>query len=259
MRNWLLFPAIFLAACGTDDTDTDTDVVDTDDTDVEADEANDLVGVWVDNYHSVSEVTATAWTSYGLVFTITAWDDEARWIVASNAPDDPYNPGKWSRFDWAVVDDATWYCQTAFSAATEAEALATPAADATNLASGCGGFGWSGLRPVLAEISGTWTDNWGGGHRVDAWAWESGDATFDIEETDTAARWVAARNGDANAYNPGKYSVFEWMVDGTDVFYCQSSYDAADLAAAIAAKKADRADLDAGCGGFGWSTLEAAK
>ena len=40
------------------------------------------------------------------------------------------------------------------------------------------------------------------------------------------------------------------------MYYCQSTYDAADEAAAESAVSADSSDLDAGCGGFSWSQLK---
>jgi hypothetical protein len=65
-----------------------------------------------------------------------------------------------------------------------------------------------------------------------------------------------ARNDATNAFNPGLFSRFEWVMAGTDLYYCQAVFDAADEAAALSAARPDRATPAAsGCGGFPWSLL----
>ena len=84
-----------------------------------------------------------------LVPDISTYDDATSFLVAQNAATNTYNPGLWSRFDWTWHEGRYWYCQSAYDAASEADALATPAADpADPPAGGCGGWPWSGLDPV---------------------------------------------------------------------------------------------------------------
>jgi hypothetical protein len=146
-----------------------------------------------------------------------------------------------------------YYCQAAYDAANESDAMAA-AADATDLAAGCGGFGWSILRGSLA-ISGDYDDNWGGSHSINAFSWTSGSSSYDISQYDNDAGWIVAQNGSTNSWNAGLWSKFEWTMDSNQVlYYCQSAYDAASETVAMAAA-ADANDLTGGCGGFGWSIL----
>ena len=69
--------------------------------------------------------------------------------MAQNGPDNSYNPSLWSRFDWTYDDTgALYYCQSAYNAATQAEAAAAsePDASAPGLG-GCGSFLWTALTP----------------------------------------------------------------------------------------------------------------
>ena len=77
------------------------------------------------------------------------FDNDANYLIGQNDAVASYAPEKWSRYDWTVDGDGTlWYCNTAYDAETEADALATPAADATDpAAGGCGTFAWSSLTP----------------------------------------------------------------------------------------------------------------
>lgn len=112
-----------------------------------------IIGSWTDPFGGTHTIDASSWTQdygYGdpLVFHITDYDNAGTWLVAQNDVANSYNPELWSRFDWAWDGAALYYCQTAFAAASEAEALATPAPDATDPgASGCGGFPWTALSP----------------------------------------------------------------------------------------------------------------
>ena len=248
---------------GTDDTaDTGPDDTDTGDTGDTAPPAGiAIIGDWVDNWGGTHNVSDTEWRSDGSLFEISAYvnGDEANsgagYAIAQNGADNSWNPGMWSRFDWGWSDGELLYCQTAYAAATEADALATPAADLSSPASGCGGFSWSVLRAPF-PLTGGWDDSWGGTHAIDAFTWASGDATFSIAEVDAAAGWAVAQNGADNGWNPELWSRFEWTQDGAGaVWYCQAVYDAATEAEARAAAPADAADLLSGCGGFSWTEL----
>jgi hypothetical protein len=104
-------------------------------------------GDWNDNWGGTHSIDAFAWISGTSRFDITDVDDAAGWLVAQNAATNDWSPGLWSRFDWTWGTDGTfWYCQTAYAADTEADALATPAADPADPGTtGCGGFSWTAM------------------------------------------------------------------------------------------------------------------
>jgi hypothetical protein len=145
-------PFLFLlAACnGDDDTDvSDTDEPadtdpngDTDDTDVEELE---IRGTWDDSWGGSHTIDETTWVSGSSVFHVTSYDNEADVLIAENDAANEWNGGLWSRYDWTWSGTQLYYCQTAYGAASEAEAEGTPRADDTDLAAGCGGFGWTEL------------------------------------------------------------------------------------------------------------------
>jgi len=111
------------------------------------------------------------------------------------------------------------------------------------------------------DVEGNYLDSWGTFHVVTEASWTTGvypDASvYDITSWDTDADQLVARNADTNAWNPGLYSRFDWWTsDAGDLYYCQAAYDAASEADAQAAATPDSADLDTGCGGFGWTMLD---
>ena len=110
-------------------------------------------------------------------------------------------------------------------------------------------------------IAGTYTDEWGVDHTIDASSWVQvstyGTLVFAVLSFDNAAESLVAQNGSSNAFNPDLYSRFDW-VDGADgdLFYCQTAFDAATEEAAEATPRADDSDpANAGCGGFAWTNL----
>ena len=269
---------VLLAACGTketsDDTATTGDDTSTDTGDTATDTAQDtggddtsdtgedtaapadlaIAGEWVDNWFGSHTITNSLWTSGGQTIALTDYDNAARVVVGQNGAANDWNPGLWSRFDWTWdVNGQLWACQTAYDAASEADAWATPPADSVDLGAGCGGFAWTMLRAPLA-ISDRYDDSWGGFHVVDAFNWSDGwGNVFHIWTTTEDA--VVAQNDGANSYNPGLWSRFTWTRDDAGaLYYCQSAYDAATLADA-AASTADARSLDAGCGGFSWTEI----
>jgi hypothetical protein len=234
---------------GDTDTDTDTDTAPADDI--------AIAGDWADSWGGTHAVSNEAWRSGGSTFVIATYDNAAGMAVAQNGVDNEWNPGLWSRFDWTWTDDgALYYCQTAYDAASQEAAAATPAADATNLSSGCGGFSWTELRPTLS-ITGAWTDAWGSAHVINAFRWSIDAAFFEVSQSDDAAGWLVAQNALSNTWNPGLWSRFDWAWDAEGgLWYCQTTFDGATEADALAAPAADATDPAAGgCGSFPWTSM----
>ena len=77
---------------------------------------------------------------------VTQFDNDANYIVGQNDSVNSYAPDKWSRYDWTVDAEGTlWYCNTAYDAETEEDALAASADASDPATSGCGTFPWSSL------------------------------------------------------------------------------------------------------------------
>lgn len=119
-------------------------------------EGLEIAGQWLEEFapgmgivHTIDEALWEQAADFGTaIFHVSAYDDEARWVVAQGDLANEFSPGLWSRFDWAWDGDALYYCTAVFDAATEADALAVPPSDAGDLAAGCGGFPWSPLVPL---------------------------------------------------------------------------------------------------------------
>jgi hypothetical protein len=106
------------------------------------------------------------------------------------------------------------------------------------------------------SIHGVYVDNFGGLQAVSTPFWVSGNLVFGICSIDNTQHFLIARNSLRNAFNPGKYSRFEWTTFGNRLWYCQSVFDAASASAAASAARADPSDpVNKGCGTFAWSTL----
>lgn len=110
-----------------------------------------LVGTWVDPFATEHVISMTQWTQTlnGMtsVFDILTFDTDSKVIIAENAADNMFAPGKFSRFDWTQVDDRLFFCQSAFDKDTAEDAADSPSADPTDpTTGGCGGmFPWSEL------------------------------------------------------------------------------------------------------------------
>ena len=108
--------------------------------------------------------------------------------------------------------------------ASEQDAIDFPAADASDMETGCNGFSWSEMRALL-DIQGSYTDNWGSSHTVDAWKWSMGDSDFHVSVSDNSGNWLVAQNASDNAWNPDLWSKFEWAWDSeNNLYYCQTAY-----------------------------------
>jgi hypothetical protein len=111
------------------------------------------------------------------------------------------------------------------------------------------------------DITGTYTDAFGGRHVITREAWTqsyegSADLVFHLTKWDEAAHRVVGQNDAANAFGGGQWSRFDWASKAAVLYICQTRYDAASEAEALAATAADAADPTAGgCGGFPWTAL----
>lgn len=111
----------------------------------------DIVGSYTDDYKLAHEVTLTGWDSYdaGTPCAFSQYDNDAMWAVCQNDAKAEYFASLWSKYQWAYNDaDELVYCQTAFNAKDEAEALSTPMLDTTDTSKGCGTSPWSILTPT---------------------------------------------------------------------------------------------------------------
>ena len=104
------------------------------------------------------------------------------------------------------------------------------------------------------EIVGDYVDDYMSEHSIDETEWLNAGSRYAVVEWDNDAGYVLAQNDEANEYNPGLYSRFDWTWDGEQLYYCQSVYDGPDLDAARSGG-ADASDLATGCGMFPWSSL----
>jgi hypothetical protein len=221
-------------------------------------ELDTIPGSFVDNWNGTHTINAGQWTNGLSRYHLVKLKGSASYLIALNGSDNAWNPGKYSRFDWTkAADGALYYCQSAYDKATAAEAEAVTAADPADPANGgCGGFAWSRLTAFSALI-GNFVDNWQSTHTIDATRWVNGQSRYEITMIDTGAKYLLARNGSGNTYNPGQYSRFDWTISDGETYYCQIAYDKSTQAEAEAVTSADTGNLSAGCAGFGWSKLNA--
>lgn len=248
-----------VTGCNPDDTEP-TDQTDDSDSEGNHDDVP-FGGDWVDAYNGTHSISNDDWAMGDSLFTFLEVDATEGVIIAENDAGNEYNPGLFTRFDWVVVDDQPWFCQTAYDAADADAARDTAAADASDPANGgCNTFAWSRLYVPL-DIRGDWTDNFGGTHSVREWTWNMGETgTFHVSAYSNDDRVIIAQNDAANQYNADLWSRFDWTEQEGLVYFCQTAYAAATKAEAEATEAADPTDpATTGCGGFSWSSLTEAQ
>ncbi len=239
------------------------------------DEPLAIIGNYDDSWSMHHDITQTSWVQSGYgtpsVFHISQFNNTNQVLITQNDHQNTYNPGLWSRFDWTWADSGTrtqtsYYCQTAYDAASEQAALDTARADDSDLATGCGGNAWSSLTPgdAFPMIMGDFTDDYSMAHAISETSWTQsgfGDPSiFTFTQIDNQIQTLIAQNDSANPYNPDLWSRFDWTwnldaTNGWELYICQTTYDAASEQAALDTARADDSNLATGCGGFGWSKL----
>ena len=119
--------------------------------------------------------------------------------------------------------------------------------------------GDTGVEPLA--IAGSYVDVFGSEQEISDTSWTTtypgyAPDVFHIDRYDNTAQFVVAQNDAANTFSPELYSRFDWAFVGADLYYCQSTFDAASAAEAEAATAADPSDPGvSGCGGFSWTLL----
>lgn len=204
------------------------------------------------------------WAPADRTHTLERYDNAAQYLVAQNAPDDDFNPDKWSRFDWTWGEDGTLYwCQSAFGADTADDAEGVETADRTDPAtSGCGGsFPWSAFSADQGPIAlaGVWESADAVIYDLsdESGAWTVGADAFALASYDNGAGYAIAQNGSENETDPELWSRFDWTWDDTGALYlCHTTGDAVDAEAAEAEAAPNRTDpADDGCGDGPWTAL----
>ena len=112
-----------------------------------------IAGQYTDIYGTTHSIDDALWQQQYAgyppsIFAIIDYNNAEQHVIAQNDAANSYFPGLWSRLDWVEHEGHLYYCQTAYSAASESEAVDTPRGDDSDpAAGGCGGFPWTDLTP----------------------------------------------------------------------------------------------------------------
>lgn len=165
--------------------------------------------------------------------------------------------------DDTTGDDTTSSGSTTTATSSGSASTATGSTTASSSGSGTSSSssssssGTGGASPLA--INGTYVDNfmsdWTIADDVITIGFGADDSKFNVAQYDNATFVVAAQNDAANTYFPNDFSRFDWTFSNTDLYVCQTAYNAPTLAAALATPAADSTDLATGCGGNPWSWL----
>ncbi|MFO7736386.1 MAG: hypothetical protein R6W70_09275 [bacterium] len=102
------------------------------------------------------------------------------------------------------------------------------------------------------EITGRWTDSYGGMHHISKERWHQGWGVFTIEEYNNSDRYVIAVAEEALG---GAYNRFDWTEEEGQLFFCNIEYEAQSIEEALENENSDPNDLESGCNDFSWSAL----
>jgi hypothetical protein len=241
------------------DTEVDTDVTDITDTDTTPLPAPELAGAWQDNRGLNHQIDAVAWVTGSVVFEIVSFDDDEQLIIARNSDDNPNDPGKFSRIDWTTDGGYYWFCQTVGNAESADDASSAPSADADAPSMmGCDGSPWARMIPLA--IAGAYVnkddDDITLDFTQDVIAELNDDEDYVLEfhlsRYDNDDRWFTARNDEANFFDAGKWSRFEWLVLAEVLYLCQVAFQEETEEDALSVPPANAFSSADGCRGYPW-------
>ena len=211
-----------------------------------------IEGDWEDAFGDLHSITQQEWINPTGVFNITQFDNDAGWLIAQNDAGNPFNAGKYSKFEW--LDDnqgQSFFCQSVFEANTEGEA-ATISADRDNLETGCREMGWKRYRSAM-PLRGTHIDDSSMPHTINAFRWTWGAYIYHIVEFPYQDQLVITRNDQNNPTGSSQWSQLAWVEDSGSIWVCNAGI-AEDIESAREFTP-DRSNVVSGCNGDGWSQL----
>ncbi len=138
--------------------------------------------------------------------------------------------------------------------------LAIPALLAVVLA-GCADNDEQNIPADLSlPVTGDHIDEFRSMHEISRTTWINGSvfgsSDYRVLKFDGESEFLVARNGNGNAFNPGKYSRFDWTTSNGALHYCQVAFAEDTAAAAEAVNPPDNRDpINGGCGAFPWTRL----
>lgn len=102
------------------------------------------------------------------------------------------------------------------------------------------------------EITGRWTDSYGGMHHISEERWHQGWGVFTVEEYSNSDRYVIAAAEEALG---GTYNRFDWTEKEGQLYFCNIEYEAQNIEEALENENSNPDDLESGCNDFSWSAL----
>lgn len=106
----------------------------------------DIAGTWTNGFGEKENISSRTWNA----MMVSLFDNQKRWAITQNPPDDPYNPSKYSKLVWTAPSaSGFYYCTVEFGQDTLALAQDTTktADDSKPDKGGCAGFSWTKVSP----------------------------------------------------------------------------------------------------------------
>lgn len=107
------------------------------------------------------------------------------------------------------------------------------------------------------ELIGMYKDSFDGPHIISNTVWDQGGmmGRFNIEFFDSEQLYIIAQNSSNNAWNPDKWSRFDYFIKEGKKYFCQTAYDLETMEDAKETAPAENGNLESGCNGFNWTEL----
>lgn len=114
-----------------------------------------VIGEFTDDYANSFRISEALFEQLPRArFHIVEWHAAERFFIAHNDASNPGDAGLWTRIDWMPLDGMppfTWgFCMTAYRAATQDAARATPEPNRVTPRTGCNGHPFSRMKPAVA-------------------------------------------------------------------------------------------------------------
>ena len=105
-----------------------------------------ISGSWTNGFGEKEVISSRTWNA----MMVSLFDNQKRWAITQNPPDDKYNPSKYSKLVWTVPSAAGFYYCTVdygLDSLTLAQDSTKTADDSKPDKGGCAGFSWTKVSP----------------------------------------------------------------------------------------------------------------